>query len=330
MNSISGFLGMTAVPGNGYWIAVCVAEFLVLWIGLVFLSHSLNFRFRERKEYLSGKTSSNRNSGTGVRTKSGARISAPFMVSSSTRSRRETKTPEAMPEETGVDRNSAERRASTLKQDAEQPHNGDIDVIVEDVEPKDGDDKSLKVETLRRSKDKAPATSEALTDKEQSEHESGAASSICRSPANRPMADEDRYNEGREGEERIHKQDEHENNEHVNIANVPIQNAEKNEQLQDEPSTPRADTNNRWSFQESDSGRTTRVSSYQPKSMDDPQSEERYDAAEENSRTGTPISRLNAVRRDGVTGRARHPTEGGHVFDMVQRLSGLGSDGLRD
>lgn len=354
------------MPGKGYWIAVCVAEFLVLWIGLAFLSHSLNFKFRERKQYLPCKTSEYTNSETGVRTKSGARISAPLIPPSVTRSREKTKTPEEIPEEAEDDRNSAERRTSTLKQDAEQSHKEDFNVIVEEVEENDGHgDKRLSAGTLRPSKDKARTISDALADKEQSEHESGVAlSSARRSSVSRAMHDESGYEEDRDekqqhadektiderreevaeetdelreehqvDEQQHEQQHEQQQADEETIDNRREEAAEKTDELLDEllaepgpiQGRPRADTNDRWSCQgeASDSGTTTRASWYQPRTSsvsEDCQQSERYDAADESSRSGTPMSRLN-VQRDGVSGRLRHLTEGGHVFNMVERLS---------
>lgn len=354
VNSISEFLGMRAVPGKGYWIALCVAEFLLLWVGLAFLSHSLNFKFRERKKYLPCKTSGYTNSETGVRTKSGARISAPLIPPSVTRSREKTKTPENIPEEAEDDLNSAERRTSILKQDAEQPHKEDFTVLVEEVEENDGhDDKRLSAGTLRPSKDKARAVLDALAEKEQSEHESGVAlSSIHRSPVSRAVHEESRYEEERDDKQQHadqktiddrreevvgetdelrdkHQVDEQQHADKETIDDGREQAAKKIDELRDEPGPvqdrPRADTNDRWSCQgeTSESDTTTRASCYQLRTSsvsDYCQQSERYDAADESSRSGTPMSRLN-IQRDGVSGRLRHLTEGGHVFNMVERLS---------
>ncbi|TID27244.1 hypothetical protein E2P81_ATG00007 [Venturia nashicola] len=366
INSISGYLGMIAVPGKGYWIAVCVAEFLGLWIGLAFLSHALKFRFREDEKFF--KTSENRYSGAGVRTRSGARISAPIMAPSMTRSREKTKTPEAMPEEVEADGSPTERRPSTIKQDAERLHNEDVDIMVKEIEALVGENKGTGTENLRGSEDKARAISEALVDKEQSEHESGVAmSSVRRSLVsctvpNRELSNDKReegeevdnqqgadqqHHEHSDSEHRVsehggsnhqdsqHRNSQHGNNEHQDaddntVDNVSTDNVEENEELRDEPGPihgrSRADTSFRWSApaSASDSGRTTRGSWNQPRTPSvspmDYQQSERYDAADESSRSGTPMSRLR-LQRDSTSGRTRHLTEGGHVFDMVQRLS---------
>ncbi|KAE9971517.1 hypothetical protein EG328_005524 [Venturia inaequalis] len=361
INSISEYLGMSAVPGKGYWIAVCVAEFLALWIGLAFLSHALNFRFRERKDFASSKTSEKRYSGTSVRTKSGARISAPLMSPLTTPSREKTSTPDTMPE----------RRPSTPKQDAGHLHNENIDVIIEEVEANVGEEVDSEAKKQRRSKDKGRAISEALTDKEHSEDESGVAmSSVCRNPVRRAEPKGSRFNVEREeeGEQvdnqpQLVKQDEHPDSGHQDsqhrgsehrdsedgdsghqssqhghnedqgvdrdtLDNVLTQNAEENRELQDEPGPihgrPRADTTLRWDAPAPDSGRTTRGSGNQAKTSSvstmDYQQSERYDAADESSRSGTPMGRLR-MQRESISVRAQHLMEGGRVFDMVQRLS---------
>lgn len=363
INSISEYLGMSAVPGKGYWIAVCVAEFLALWIGLAFLSHALNFRFRERKDAApaSSKTSEKRCSGTSVRTKSGARISAPLMSPLTTPSREKTSTPDTMPE----------RRPSTPKQDAGHLHNENIDVIIEEVEANVGEEVDSEAKKQLRSKDKGRAISEALTDKEHSEDESGVAmSSVCRNPVRRAEPKDSRFNVEREeeGEQvdnqpQLEKQDEHPDSGHQDsqhrgsehrdsedgdsghqssqhghnedqgvdrdtLDNVLTQNAEENRELQDEPGPihgrPRADTTLRWDAPAPDSGRTTRGSGNQAKTSSvstmDYQQSERYDAADESSRSGTPMGRLR-MQRESISVRAQHLMEGGRVFDMVQRLS---------
>ncbi|QDS72764.1 hypothetical protein FKW77_004374 [Venturia effusa] len=340
INSISDFLGMRAVPGKGYWIALCVAEFLALWTGLAFLFHSLNVKFRERKDDSSCRSSKSTTSETSIMIRSGARSSAPLLPLSSGPSREKPKTFDAIPEEIEIDRDSAERSASASNPDVELTHGEDTDKIAENEEGNGSDDQSLNAESVRRSKDKCQKTLEVPADKEQSEYESGVArSSMRESPSSRATHDGTSYYEEQDDEEeggdvqdvgdeyRDHldgvDEDGHGVQPDINSDSVRDQGREDSDELQDQagPIHDRriAETDKRWSCH----GETARrVSGYRPRSSasEGYQQSERYDAASESSRGGTPLSRLD-VQRDGVSGRLRYLTERGHVFDMVERLS---------
>lgn len=176
INTISDFLGLRAMPGKGYWIAVCLAEFLVLWLGLACVSLSLNIKFRGRREDPANNTSEDTTSVSGVRTQDGAKFSAPTMIVPNNQDNQKTEISETA--------TSAAKETTSSENEDSKPVSLDqslnLTMVVKEINKANGNDQTLASPTQHQAKNNARTDSSVSADKKEFEYEVGVALSSSR------------------------------------------------------------------------------------------------------------------------------------------------------
>jgi hypothetical protein len=352
INSLSDFLGMRAVPGKGYWIAICLAEFLMLWIGLACVATALNFRFRERNEYFPCKTSDSTATDSGIKTRNRLQISAPFMTAPDTRDIEKAETVEAVVKETENDMHPVEQEhqqsisSGPHHANIQSPPSEEVTVVVKEIEETDvnaSNDQTMDSVGHDHAKEKAEESIEAGETNDESEVGSGVP--LSSAPKHNHV--EDVVGEGQEtdfeaGEEvngAKNRNVEERQEEEVEGYDQSQYGAEPAVQRHKRSSEEQTIVNDRWSCQaEASPSRRTTLSRWpavsaveKVKKTDTDISQESsfrshsdgYDAADESSRGPTPSDGLESLY-DGFGCKKYRMRQGGHVFEMLNEADDSG------